>query len=51
VFERLAGWESEIKEVLPEAAQSYVSFVERALGVPVTLVGTGASRDRVLALR
>jgi adenylosuccinate synthase len=50
VFERLAGWESEIEEVLPEAAQSYVSFVERALGVPVTLVGTGASRERVLAL-
>ena len=51
VFERLAGWESEIEEVLPPAAQGYVSFVERALGVPVTLVGTGASRERVLALR
>jgi adenylosuccinate synthase len=51
VFERLAGWESEIEDELPEAARGYVSFVENALGVPVTLVGTGASRDRVLALR
>jgi len=28
-----------------------VSFVEAALGVPVTLVGTGAARERVLTLR
>ena len=29
----------------------YVAFVAEALGVPVTLVGTGASRDAVLALQ
>ena len=29
----------------------YVGFVEQALEIPVTLVGTGAARDRVLALR
>jgi adenylosuccinate synthase len=51
VFERLAGWQTEIEDGLPEAAQSYVSFVERSLRVRVTLVGTGASRERVLALR
>jgi adenylosuccinate synthase len=50
VFETLAGWEEDIGETLPSAAQAYVSFVERALGVPVTLVGTGAARERVLAL-
>jgi len=50
-FETLVGWESEIEEGLPAAAREYVSFVENALGVPVTLVGTGASRERVLALR
>ncbi len=38
-------------EPLPRAAQDYVSFVEQALDVPVTLVGTGAARERVLALR
>ena len=36
---------------LPAAARDYVSFVEDALGVRVQLVGTGASRDRVLAFR
>jgi adenylosuccinate synthase len=50
VFEVLRGWGSEIgSDGLPAAARAYVSFVETALGVPVTLVGTGASRDRVLA--
>jgi adenylosuccinate synthase len=51
VFEPLPGWECELSgESLPQAAGAYVQFVERALGVPVTLVGTGAERERVLAL-
>jgi adenylosuccinate synthase len=52
VFETLPGWGAEISDDgLPGAARDYVSFVERALGVPVTLVGTGAARERVLTLR
>jgi adenylosuccinate synthase len=51
VFETLRGWEREIGDELPAAARDYVAFVERALGVEVALVGTGAARDRVLALR
>jgi adenylosuccinate synthase len=51
VFETLEGWRDEIGgNGLPSAAREYVSFVERALAVPVTLVGTGASRERVLTL-
>jgi adenylosuccinate synthase len=50
VFETLAGWEEQIGDSLPPAAQAYVDFVGRALEVPVGLVGTGASRERVLAL-
>ena len=50
VFETLPGWGVAIGEALPDAARAYVSFVESSLGVPVTLVGTGAARDRVLAL-
>ena len=34
---------------LPDAARAYVELVERALEVPVRLVGTGAERDQVLA--
>ena len=50
VFEVLEGWESPIDDELPDAALGYVGFVSDALGVPVTLVGTGAAREHVLAL-
>ncbi|MDW8338454.1 MAG: adenylosuccinate synthase [Thermoleophilia bacterium] len=50
VFERLPGWQEEIGDALPPAAREYVRFVERELGVPVTLVGTGAAREHVLEL-
>jgi adenylosuccinate synthase len=50
VFETLAGWERHISDELPDAARAYVGYVERALGIPVTLVGTGAEREQVLAL-
>jgi adenylosuccinate synthase len=51
VFETLEGWSGELGGAgLPAVAREYVEFVERALRVPVTLVGTGASRERVLAL-
>jgi adenylosuccinate synthase len=54
VFETLPGWEQELDDVttiaaLPAPARAYVAFVERELGVPVTLVGTGAARQSVLA--
>ncbi|HLE98279.1 MAG TPA: adenylosuccinate synthase [Gaiellaceae bacterium] len=51
VFELLPGWEAQIGDELPAAARGYVAFVEEELGVDVTLVGTGAARERVLALR
>jgi adenylosuccinate synthase len=51
VFETLGGWSEELTgDTLPAAAAEYVTFVGDALGVPVRLVGTGASRDAVLAL-
>jgi len=54
VYEVMPGWEEPIGEAdelddLPAAARSYVDFVEHELDVPVTLVGTGAARERVLA--
>jgi adenylosuccinate synthase len=36
---------------LPDEARDYVQLVERELGVPVTLVGTGAAREQVLSAR
>jgi adenylosuccinate synthase len=54
VWERLPGWDEPLddassRDELPDAARRYVEFVERALEVPVELVGVGAARERVLA--
>jgi adenylosuccinate synthase len=52
VWEVLPGWEEELAgPTLPDAAAAYVAFAESALGVPVTLVGTGAARAEVLSFR
>jgi adenylosuccinate synthase len=51
VYKTLAGWDEPLGEELPAAARAYVEFVERALGVEISLVGTGAERERVVALR
>ncbi|MFL5966302.1 MAG: adenylosuccinate synthase [Gaiellaceae bacterium] len=51
VYERLAGWQQPLDGELPAAARAYVDFVERALEVEISLVGTGADRKRVVALR
>jgi adenylosuccinate synthase len=53
-YETLDGWREPIDAAvdfaeLPAAARAYVEFVERELEVDVTLVGTGAERERVLA--
>jgi len=54
VFETLPGWQEPLDacaamDDLPDAARRYVEFVERELGVEVTLVGTGADRERILS--
>jgi adenylosuccinate synthase len=54
VLETVPGWGEPLDECatladLPAAARDYVELVERELGVPVQLVGTGAAREQVLA--
>jgi adenylosuccinate synthase len=48
VFQTLEGWEQPLEDELPSEARRYVEFVEAELGVPVTLVGTGRERERIL---
>ncbi|HEY5159913.1 MAG TPA: adenylosuccinate synthetase, partial [Gaiellaceae bacterium] len=53
VLETLPGWAEPIDEIesvsnLPEAARSYISFVEQEIEVPVALIGTGQERESVL---
>jgi adenylosuccinate synthase len=55
VYEALPGWKEPLDALtdpreLPPAARRYVDFVEGRLGVPVSLVGTGRERERILAL-
>jgi adenylosuccinate synthase len=51
IYESLTGWSVPLTNGLPDAARAYVEFVENALGVEISLVGTGAERERVVALR
>jgi adenylosuccinate synthase len=56
VYEKLPGWREPLDAVedlaaLPPAARRYVEFVERELDVEVSLIGTGAERERVLSQR
>jgi adenylosuccinate synthase len=48
VYETLPGWLEPLENGLPAAAQGYVAFVEAALGLDVTMIGTGADRAHVV---
>jgi adenylosuccinate synthase len=50
VYEVLEGWGEPLDAGLPEAAQRYVELVEREVGVPVSLVGTGRAREAIVSL-
>jgi adenylosuccinate synthase len=50
VYEVLPGWREPLEDELPPEARGYVEFVERSLEVEVSLVGTGAERESVVAL-
>ena len=51
VYETLPGWAEPLDGGLPDTAKAYVAFVERELEVEVSLVGTGADREAVVAMR
>ena len=56
VYETFAGWGEPLDGVervadLPAAARAYVAFVERALEIDVSMIGTGAERERVVSAR
>ncbi len=52
VYETLPGWRCDLRGVtdyqtFPKQAKQYVDFIERKLGVPITLVSTGPKRHEV----
>jgi adenylosuccinate synthase len=48
VYETLPGWRKPLDDGLPGPAHDYVEFVGSALGLEVTMIGTGADRERVI---
>lgn len=53
VYEKLPGWKCEIKgiknyEDLPENCRNYVEFIEKHIGVPITMVSNGPGRDDII---
>jgi adenylosuccinate synthase len=51
IYEELPGWKTDLSEVrhrddLPANARDYLEFLEKAVGVPVSLVGTGPGREQ-----
>jgi adenylosuccinate synthase len=53
VYEELPGFAEDIGECrtpsdLPPAALGYVEFIADAIGVPITLIGTGPGREQVI---
>lgn len=52
VYETLPGWMCDLRGVtdyqaLPQAAKSYVDFLEARIGVPITMVSTGPKRHEI----
>ena len=52
VFETLPGWKCDIRgetdyAKLPREVHNYVDFIERHIGVPVTIVSTGPKRHEI----
>ena len=50
VTETMDGWSEDISKVqskseLPHAAQRYIDFIEKEVGVPISWVGTGPERE------
>jgi adenylosuccinate synthase len=56
VYETLAGWREPLGGIgeigeLPTAARRYVEYVEAALELEVSMIGTGAERERIITTR
>lgn len=50
IYEELPGWKEDISTVksfdqLPANAQSYVNYIEKQVGCPVSWIGTGPERE------
>lgn len=55
IYESLPGWNCSLEgisnpEAMPKALKDYVSYIERAVGIKITLVSTGPDREETITL-
>lgn len=48
VYTTVKGWKSDIKKDIPQALEDYIRFIEKYVGVPVSLVSYGPDRTEVI---
>lgn len=53
VYEYLDGWKCDISDIgdysmLPKNARAYVEFIEKKIGVPITMISTGPKREQII---
>ena len=53
VYETLPGWKEDIRGIteydkLPEKCRKYIEFIEKELGVPITMVSNGPGRHEII---
>ncbi len=56
VYQRVKGWQRDITgcrtwDELPEAAKGYITFIEKAIGVPVDIISVGSDREETIVRR
>lgn len=55
IYETLPGWQQSTSGIaqyahLPESAQAYVQFIEEYMGIPISIISTGAERNETIIL-
>ena len=53
VFTTLPGWKTDLRgitswDALPDEAKNYVDFIEKEIGIPVSMVSTGPKRHEII---
>ena len=53
IYEYLDGWKCDISNIkkyedLPENAKKYIEFIEKEIGYPITMIGTGPKREDII---
>ncbi|MBD5212845.1 MAG: adenylosuccinate synthase [Bacteroidales bacterium] len=56
VYTELPGWKSDLTKVrseeeFPENFRNYIAFIEKQLGVPVTIISVGPDREQTIELK